>query len=332
MTPSVQPLDLDQLLASSVDVDNAIDSTPDIDPWCSSVDWTVPVHRAFAPEAEPLILEGATGFATLARYQTAEGAELIAGLEPLWGFASPLLGSDHAATAAELATVLVDDRRWSILAIPGLPSVQTTVMAIARELAVLGDVGLQEGITRQLIDLTEGSNAWLQRRSAKFRRNLRNAQRRGRELGLDFEIIDHAPDLFERIHAIERTSWKGAQGDGITSPEMSMFYRAISQQLQATGRARCVVATVDGTDVGYILGGIRNDRYRGLQLSYAAEAGSLSLGHLLQLHEIHRMSASNVTTYDMGMDMEYKQRMADSPMTSVMLVVRRDTTGYVQRS
>ncbi|MEZ5227644.1 MAG: GNAT family N-acetyltransferase [Acidimicrobiales bacterium] len=91
-----------------------------------------------------------------------------------------------------------------------------------------------------------------------------------------------------------------------------------------------VVATMHGSDVGYILGGVRDHRYRGLQLSYAAEAGSLSLGHLLQRHELHRMAADGVATYDMGMDMAYKQRMADRSMTSVMLVVRRDVTGYVR--
>ncbi len=326
-------LDLEQLIERSGDVDRAIDATPDIDPWCSAVDWIEPVHRAFAPEAEPLLLESRSGFALLARYPMVDDARgLIAGLEPLWGFACPLLGADQAALAGDLAEQLVLDERWATLAVPGLPPMRSTVMAIANRLAPLGEVGLQEGITRQLVDLSHGSAAWLERRSPKFRRNLRNAQRRGREAGLDFEIIDDAPDLFERIHEIERTSWKGAQGDGITSPAMNTFYRVLSQRLQASGRARCVVATVDGTDVGYIAGGLRHDRYRGLQLSYATDVGSLSLGHLLQLHEIHRMAASGVRTYDMGMDMPYKQKMADQAMASVMLVVRRATTDYVRRA
>ncbi|MEZ5377270.1 MAG: GNAT family N-acetyltransferase [Acidimicrobiales bacterium] len=326
----MRPLSLDQLLARSDDIDRAIEATAGIDPWCSALDWIVPVHLAFAPSATPILREAPSGFALLARYPTSEGRSMIAGLEPLWGFAAPLLGRDQGAVAAELAAELLDDTDWDTLALPGLPPARDTVMRIARSLAVLGDVGLQEGITRQIIDLEDGATAWLERRSPKFRRNLRNAQRRGRDVGLDFEIVDDAPDLFDRIHAIERTSWKGAQGDGITSPEMSEFYRVMSQRLQGAGRARAVVATMHGSDVGYILGGVRDHRYRGLQLSYAAEAGSLSLGHLLQRHELHRMAAEGIATYDMGMDMAYKQRMADRSMTSVMLVVRRDVTGYVR--
>ncbi len=325
----MQRLDLDQLIQRSDRVDRAVDATPDIDPWCSSVDWTVPVHLAFAPDAEPLLLESDHGFALFASYPLPDGGNLIAGLEPLWGFACPLLGPDVSPIANDLVTSL-GDHEWTTLAIPGIPAIQSRVIALARELATLGDVGLQEGITRRLIDLTDGPAAWLGRRSSKFRKNLRNAQRRGREAGLDFEIIDDSPLVFERIHAIEERSWKGVKGDGITSPEMSAFYSAIIRQIETEGRVRCVVATVRGVDAGYILGGVRGSRYRGLQLSYVQDLGALSLGHLLQLHEIHRMAAAGIVTYDMGMDMEYKQRMADHAMSSVMLVVHR--AGSDQRS
>ncbi len=327
----MQLLDLDLLVQQSDAVDRCIAATADIDPWCSAIDWIVPVHRAFAPTAEPLLLADDEGFALLARYPSVDGSRLIAGIEPLWGFACPLLGPDPTGVARHLAEYLADDPGWDTLALPGLPAVRPTIMSIARELAMLGDVGLQEGITRQIVDLGGGVDAWLERRSPKFRRNLRNAQRRGRTAGLDFETIDDSPDLFERIHAIERRSWKGEQGDGITSPEMSTFYRAMSHRLRAAGRSRCVVATMGGADVGYILGGVRGTRYRGLQLSYAADAGSLSLGHLLQLHELRRMAADDIEIYDMGMDMAYKQRMADTTMTSVMLVVRRGSSDYVRQ-
>ncbi len=319
-------LDIDELLRQTNAVQQAIEATPSIDPWCSSLDWVVPVHLAFAPETRPLLLEGDSGYALLATYTTDEGSTLIAGLEPLWGFASPLLGADQTATARELARHLAADPEWSTLALPGTPAERPLVMSIAAELAILGDVGLSEGITRQVIDLSDGVTAWLQRRSPKFRRNLRNAQRRAREAGLDYEIIDDDAGLFERILAIERTSWKGLQGDGITSPEMTAFYRAMIERLAGERRVRCVIATSRGTDVGYILGGVRGSRYRGLQLSYAEDAASLSLGHLLQLHEIHRSAAAGIDLYDMGMDMPYKQRMADSAVSSVVIVVRRPPT------
>lgn len=325
-------LELDQLETLAPEVQCAISRTPGIDPWCSGLDWVVPVHRAFAPESDPLLLTsrerpGHEQFALLSRYRADTGEGLIAGLEPLWGFACPLLGSDHATNAGSLAAHLVDDTDWQTLALPGLPADRSLILSIARPLASLGDVGLQEGITRRIADLSQGPDAWLERRQPKFRRNLRNAQRRARTGGVDFDIADRSPDVYERIVAIEQRSWKGAQGDGITAPEMQAFYRSMTQRLRADDSLRCVIATRDGSDIGYILGGSRQGRYRGLQLSYTQDAAALSLGHLLQLHEIRRMSADGVTIYDMGMDMEYKARMADTTMTSAMLVVRRTLSG-----
>lgn len=336
----MERLELEQLEKLAPEIDEAISRTPGIDPWCSGVDWIIPVHRAFAPESEPLLLmdngtpggedAGAKRFVLLSRYRADSGEGLIAGLEPLWGFACPLLGGDHAANAKSLAIHLRGDAGWQTLALPGLPADRSLIMSMARPLAELGDVGLQEGITRRIADLTDGPDAWLERRKPKFRRNLRNAQRRARGAGVDFYIADDSPDAFERIVAVEQRSWKGAQGDGITAPEMQSFYRSMTERLRQDGSLRCVIATRNGSDVGYILGGSRNARYRGLQLSYTQESAALSLGHLLQLHEIRRMSAEGVVLYDMGMDMEYKAKMADTTMTSVMLVVRANPAGWTR--
>jgi CelD/BcsL family acetyltransferase involved in cellulose biosynthesis len=86
---------------------------------------------------------------------------------------------------------------------------------------------------------------------------------------------------------------------------------------------RISVAQLDGADVGYILGGVRNGRYRGLQLSYVESAQHLSVSHLLQLSEIKQLCENGVDTYDMGMDMEYKRRWSDQEETSVVLVLDR---------
>ncbi len=314
-----------ELHPSADEIEAFVDATPDIDRWCSGPDWILPAHRAFAPEAVPLTIGDGTGLALLGRYRTAEGATLIAGLEPLWGFACPLLGADQAATARLVAEGLQGDPTWSALAIPGLPPRRERIMPIAAELARLGDVGLQAGIGRRVIDLSSGARAWLDRRSAKFRRNLGNAQRRGAAAGVRFEIADDRRDLFARMLAVEQSSWKGQRDEGITAAEMGAFYRTMIDRLQGSGRCRAVLASIGGTDVGYVLGGVRSGRYRGLQISYARPVAELSLGHLLQSHEIRRLSEEGVASYDLGMDMPYKERMADALVDSVMLVVRRPT-------
>lgn len=334
------------------DLEDAADSTPGIDPWCSGPDWVEPVASAFAPDAEPIVLEEpGVGFALLARHQTSDDGEIIAGLEPLWGFASPILGHSPTRVAVALSEWLSGDSGWDRIILPGLPDDGQMIRALARPLSKLGHVGVAEGIQRQIVNLGDGHDAWLTRRSPAFRRNLRNARRRASTAGVQFVSIEGEADpdqLFERILAIERRSWKGRVDSGIASPEMEVFYRRLLARLHKRGRLRLTIAQMgispsnnepgssmqtgrgaptfsplDRVDCGYILGGIRHGRYRGLQLSYTEATSRLSISHLLQSHELQRLATEDVQTYDMGMDMEYKRRWADRAETSVVLVIDR---------
>lgn len=307
------------------DLEAAVDATASIDDWCSGPDWVLPVARAFAPEVPAVILEApGAGFALLARHQLPTGEEILAGLEPLWGFASPIVGQDPEAVSHQLTAWLKDDPNWTRLVLPGLPDDGNLVRTIAGPLSELGELGLAEGITRQVIDLSTGADPWLERRSRSFRRNLRTAQRRAEEASVNFVELDNAADVFDRMLAIERTSWKGLLEDGITSPEMTIMYRQMIDRLQRRGRLRVCIAQIQGHDVGYILGGVRKRDYRGLQLSYSESSKHLSISHLLQAREILRLCDSGVERYDMGMDMDYKRRWADQTATSVVLILDRD--------
>ena len=104
---------------------------------------------------------------------------------------------------------------------------------------------------------------------------------------------------------------------------MGQAYRSIARRLAATGSLRVCMASLDGRDVGYVLGGVRSGIYRGLQISFSAEHRDLSIGHLLQDHELHRMAAAGVRRYDLGMDLEYKRRWADTIEVSRTIVAVR---------
>ena len=328
-------LSLTELDTRSSDVESALDATREIDPWCSGPDWVLPVHRGFAPSAATLILDLTSGndrgFALLGRYRTADGERMLAGLEPLWGFASPLIGADIASVARRLAEHLDTDREWDVLVLPGMPlpdGPTAFTTQVVRSLGRLGDVRIGEGITRRVADLSCGYDGWLARRSRSFRRNLRQAGRRAQHEGVEFEDASVDPDVFERILAIERRSWKGVDDSGITSPEMHATYAAMVARLAERGRLRAHIARCGGVDAGYILGGVRSGRYRGLQLSFVEEAAPLSLGHLLQAHQLRLLTASReATTYDLGMDLDYKQRWADRAIRSFTVVIQRGETG-----
>ncbi len=312
-------------------IERAADQTVGADAWCSSLDWSLSVAHGFARRGKRLLLESdhGYGFALLGYYLDADRNLFLSGLEPLWGFGSPLVGSNIAGLVEELVDELRDLPGWTALALPGLPEPPSaTTLSIMAGLSELGPVNLGEGITRQVADLTEGHEEWLARRSSRFRRNLRRAERLAAERDLAVVNVRHDSQLFARIEAIEQQSWKGHEESGIMADEMNRMYRHMVRRLQVRGRLHAHVATVphgEGRrDIGYILGGIRSRRYRGLQISYADGLEDLSVGNLLQHHQIQQLCHSSLAdVYDMGMDIDYKRRWADRSETTVMAIVQR---------
>ncbi len=321
-------------------VEAAVDATPGIDPWCSGPDWQIPVTQGFAPTTERLLLstDADDGFLLLNRYRTSDQRTVLAGLEPLWGFGCPIVGREIAIVASEAAEVLGTDEDWDVLAINGVPSLprradeppttagRQLTLAAAVALSSLGQIGVAEGITRQIADLDQGYDQWLARRSPKFRRNLRRSQQEAADAGLEvISVIDPDPiEVFDRLMAIEHQSWKGREGSGLTGREMTATYRAMVTRLAQRQRLLVHIATLDGRDVGYILGGLRARRYRGLQLSFSADVSRLSIGNLLQVHQLRQLDQQGwADVYDLGMDFGYKRRWADRAETTVTLVVQR---------
>ncbi len=304
-----------------------------IDRWCSGPDWVLPAQAAFSTHSDLLIVDCPGGIAGLARYHLDDGRTAIAGLEPMWGFACPLIGPDVVAVA-EAVHERLRDEDWTRLLLPGFPEDLDLARAIAGPLSRFGNVMAGPGISRQVADITD-ADRWWTRRSARFRRNLRRAEERATRTGLEFVDLSadltttEAPDLVERLVEIETRSWKARPGDGeaptgLTDPSMQTFYLQMIRRLTSRGRCRAVIATLEGIDVGYILGGVRNRQYRGLQLGYTTDVAELSVGHLLQLREIRHLSVGGLArTYDLGMDMEYKRAWADRLIGSVTVTLDR---------
>ena len=180
-------------------------------------------------------------------------------------------------------------------------------------------------MTRCRARLDDGAKALLERKPAKWQRDLRRAHRRAREHG--FEVVTAEGDLaagFERLMDIERRSWKGRSGSGLIEPELRRFYWRLSQRVGPLGRLRLLFARADDRDIGYILGHVRHTTYRGLQISYDNAYRSLSVGTLLQAFQIEQLAAEGVRVYDLGMEMAYKRRWADETLdTRTTVIIRR---------
>jgi len=94
--------------------------------------------------------------------------------------------------------------------------------------------------------------------------------------------------------------------------------------LSARGRLRLIFARHEDRDIGYVLGGVLGDTYRGLQVSFDADYERYSVGSLCQLAQITELCEHGYARYDLGTYMSYKLRWAELVVESaVMLVSRR---------
>lgn len=305
-------------------IEALVDVTPDIDTYCSGPDWVFPTHVGFAPRQQAIVLGDMERWAALlSAYADESGDIVLSGLEPLWGFSCPVLTGDPLTHVPEFVAELDDIAQWVRLVITGLTAESELFEALGRNLSGLGTVYMADGMECCVADLSGGVDQWLGRRSSRFRRQWKRWVAAVSDPFLMIEDVTVAEGLMDRLLAIERRGWKGQDDDGITAESMERMYRDMIHRLALRGRLLASIAVVDGEDVGFILGGVRAGVYRGLQLSYAESAADRSLGHVLQCHQIRSLEASNVHTYNLGMDMEYKRRWADAVRPTVVLIVHR---------
>lgn len=291
--------------------DAAVDRTPDIDRFCTATFWSFAAATSFPEVGPPVLVGDGSAFCGLRSAATAEGARALVGLDPIWGFASPAVGAPRAAAAMVSGRLSVEDFDYAV--VTGQRADSALAACIVR--ALDGSFRLLRGPVQERlqIDLSEGADAWRRRRSGRFRQRLGQLRRRADEAGVEVADVSALPpdELFPRMLAVEAASWKGDEATGMNAPDLADFYRQSCARLARCDQLRVLFALLDGEDVGYILGGVRGDVYRGMQLSYVRAASELGVGHLLQLAQIERLQHEGIATYDMGMDMPYKRRWAD---------------------
>src|SRR5690606_24575420 len=95
----------------------------------------------------------------------------------------------------------------------------------------------------------------------------------------------------------------------------------MNRRLVRRGCQRTIFAMHEGRDVGYVFGGVMGTSYRGLQFSYDQDYEQLSIGSLLQYHQITELCAQGCTSYDLGTDLAYKRRWSDGVMETLLLIV-----------
>lgn len=296
--------------------DEAVDATVGICGFCSGSAWQMAAHGHLQDTAggsrREWIVERDGAWLLFAE---SERRGLYLPFEAAWMFGAPLSGGVEAAKALLVEAAAAEASRvgnpaaFFVGGLVGGGAMHTALRSLESRSRVCRDY---PGTDVMMIDLGDGLEAWLGRRSRKFRRTLRESL----EEVPGLEILDLSGEnpavLFERLLAIQRRTYKWREGTDIFQiPGYAAFYRQLLADLQAAGGLRVLVARRDGVDLAHIFGGVRGSVYRGLQMSYAEEARDLALGNRLQFENLGRCADEGIVTYDLGMHAPYKERWAD---------------------
>ncbi len=238
--------------------------------------------------------------------------------------AAPFAGTDPRALVAQLDRMRVEgDLQIDAIILSGIPGEGPWAESIVKTFIGSHRIGMGEVCTRCTASLAGGVEGYLGRRSSRFRAKVRRIQRRSLGAGVHFEYYSQDPDqsLFDRILAVESDSWKGRAGQGFDQEPGSLFYQRMTRRLSPGGRLRVLFVRLDDQDIGFVLGGVVEGLYRGLQISFREGHESLQPGNLCQMEIIERLAQEGIHTYDLGTDMPYKRRWAEQSFTTQMFAI-----------
>jgi len=322
-------LTLDELDRQADSFDEVVAAMHGIDHFCSSSAWILPAQAELMPPRTPWLFHGEHGYVAMMRGRHPDGWHYVEPLESMWGLACPVIGRASAAMAASFVGLCHERQsEWEVALLSGIAPGSTLCMELTKQLARRYELRMGPRAVRHVAELGGGVDAFLARRSRNFRRALRRSLRDAEAAGVVFEPARAtdpaaADALFQRIVHVESQSWKGMSGVGIQGGTMHGFYRDMVPRLAVRDRLRVIFARHEGRDVGYILGAVFLGTYRGLQFSFDADYRVMALGNLCQYQQIRALCQEGVTRYDLGTDMEYKRRWADTTLDTISLIAIR---------
>jgi CelD/BcsL family acetyltransferase involved in cellulose biosynthesis len=296
----------------------AVDIMAHGDPFCCRTEWALSFHEAFAPGRDLCVVAAEGSLISFALHKRTKAGPLLEPVESSWLFGCPLLGPDAVPMLAQL---LESHPKASVL-LSGMDIEGPLLPVLAAAFGERYDLlhVATENTCRASLD--RGLDGYLSRRSAKTRRGVRNAARRLHDRGVTFERHQpttqaEADAVYARIIAVEDRSWKGLGECGMSEPQSLQFYSMMLRRMAVSGCGRVMLARHEGTDIGFIFGGLcgpapEGNIYRGQQFSFADDWRAASLGNVLQLEQVRWLCDDGVARYDMGPVMEYKHHWTET--------------------
>ncbi|MDF1823521.1 MAG: GNAT family N-acetyltransferase [Verrucomicrobiales bacterium] len=291
--------------------DEAVERSPGLARFCSSSLWQLAALnclKAPGPRGEHFIVEDEGDWLLFAE---GEGNRIFYPFEAAWMFGSPLVG-DPLRGVDLLKKAALEYLPGRVgFCFGGVPKGGILHDALQSRRGEFLRYEEFPATDCMMIDLGAGFEAWLEGRSRKFRKSIRQLKE-----DESIDIIDaggeDSQSLFDRILAIQKQTYKWEEGTDIfLGNDYRPFYRSLLHGLQSSNDLRLLFARRDGEDLAYIFGGVRGKAYRGFQMGYIESERKSGLGNRLQVANLKARAEEGVTVYDLGMHAEYKERWAD---------------------
>ena len=308
---SMRQLTIEEWESEAADFEASVLRTDEISPFCSGVVWQTAARNSLhgiEKTARNHIFEREGNWIV---FVEREQRDIWFPFESAWMFGCPLIGNPEECVALLEESFQKSGTNVAGFCIGGVRQNGALHQALESKASSLRDYREFPAMESMVIDLGEGSQAWLERRTKKFRRSLRSSLK-NQEIEIYDASEDDPTESFQRILAIQNKTYKWEEGtDILQSPEYRRFYRDMILQLTERGELQLLIARMEGQDVAYIFGGFFERTYRGLQMSYSESVRSLGVGNRLQWENLQRCEARGVDRYDLGMYADYKARWAD---------------------
>lgn len=308
-------------------------STAQADPVCCSPFWPLAFYEVFTPKRNVFYLESANGIVLFSEFFYPNGDVALLPLEDSWLFDQPLLGDD-APELLEEALPEIAARyagKMPAIFISGVREKYDFARSIFSRFSKHFIMYRQNGENRPAAaSLAGGVDGWLSRRSANLRANLRKALKRASAFGVTFERwrpdAQNVRNIYERMLAVERKSWKGIGKCGMAETPSKEFYATLIEKHARAKTALVIFARLENEDIGFIFGGTCGSIYRGQQFSYANDYARLSLGNLMQFQKVIWLCELGMERYDMGPvtgeRMQYKKHWTEQFLDINLWIMR----------
>lgn len=306
--------------------------TSQADPFCSGPLWQLSFHAAMSPRRPLYIRAEDEAVLAFAGQPLSDGSLALTPIDSHWLFGACLLGRD-APAVLESWLAESDTRHFSKILISGIrPGGERAAQLLRRLEKAFHVLHFADGL-QCAASLKDGLDGFLSRRSANHRQKLGKAMRRAQRAGIVFErhapqTAEEAAQLYARMLAVERESWKGMAACGMTEQPARQLYAVLVRNLARQGLARIMFARHGETDIGFIFGGKAGNVYRGQQFSYRETWKRWGIGNLLQVEQVRWLCEEGARRYDMGpLDggpMRYKEHWTEKrlPIQSWLLLRR----------